>query len=334
MSSIFTDHRETDRFFLTLGVQLPQSTSGQFHYHRTEFSSQIQSKIGNILVKTASQRILLNIDDTPVGSKSHSPITLTNLSSINLVSIFRCSSPPRQQKKLKKIEKRKCLGVQTPQRMRWLPCLQDCLITLTCHLGLVTSRTRWVRCLWYCNYVSHVSVGEVDLDVPTILTPVFNLWPVVFLLCVLYGTGQQVDQPPSRVSFWPPRGRYTCSGGPLGGLSEISCNHKPWSASPQSLGSGSPGWWRWKRSLVVFVCQRPADQVSFLRWGLICPRQLMVFKKRIRLGTSSSWDSSPVIFVRPKYRVPNGSNYVDISPVDLVILCQLCLLWRDKPRGE
>jgi hypothetical protein len=37
----------------------------------------------------------------------------------------------------KKIEEIKCLGVQTPQRMRRFPCLQDCLLTLTCHLARV-----------------------------------------------------------------------------------------------------------------------------------------------------------------------------------------------------
>ncbi len=42
---------------------------------------QLKSKIGNILAKDVSLRI-------------HSPITLTNLSFLNLVSIFRCSSPP------------------------------------------------------------------------------------------------------------------------------------------------------------------------------------------------------------------------------------------------
>jgi len=40
-----------------------------------------------------------NVSDTveclcPARTNSHSPITLANLSSINLVSIFRCSSPP------------------------------------------------------------------------------------------------------------------------------------------------------------------------------------------------------------------------------------------------
>jgi hypothetical protein len=89
------DHRETDRFFSDSGVDLPESTSDQFHYHRTVFSSQIKSKIGNILTKTGTLRIVLNIDDTPTTSKSHSPLTLGNLSSINLDSIFGCSSPPR-----------------------------------------------------------------------------------------------------------------------------------------------------------------------------------------------------------------------------------------------
>ncbi len=38
--------------------------------------------------------ILTIIDDVPATSRSHSPITLQNISFINLVSIFRCSSPP------------------------------------------------------------------------------------------------------------------------------------------------------------------------------------------------------------------------------------------------
>jgi hypothetical protein len=42
-------HRETDRFFAASGLQLAQSTSGQFHYRRAAFSSQLKSKVGNIL---------------------------------------------------------------------------------------------------------------------------------------------------------------------------------------------------------------------------------------------------------------------------------------------
>jgi hypothetical protein len=64
-------HRETDRFFAASGVQLAQSTSGQFHYKRVMFSSQLRSKVGNILTKDTALRITLNIDDAPVASRSH-----------------------------------------------------------------------------------------------------------------------------------------------------------------------------------------------------------------------------------------------------------------------
>ena len=46
-------HRETDRFFAASGVQIAQSTSGQFHYLHTVFSSQFKSKVGNTFVKAA-----------------------------------------------------------------------------------------------------------------------------------------------------------------------------------------------------------------------------------------------------------------------------------------
>ena len=61
-------HRETDRFFAASGVQLAQSDRGQFHFKRAAFSSQLKSKVGNILAKAAALRITLNIDDTPVSS--------------------------------------------------------------------------------------------------------------------------------------------------------------------------------------------------------------------------------------------------------------------------
>ena len=64
-------HRETDRFFAASGVQLAHSTSGQFHYRRAAFSSQLKSKIGNILAKAAALRITLNIDGAPLASRSH-----------------------------------------------------------------------------------------------------------------------------------------------------------------------------------------------------------------------------------------------------------------------
>ena len=67
-------HRETDRFFAVSEFQLAQTDRDQFHYRRAAFSSHLKAKVGNILAKTAA---------------------FGNFSSINLVSIFRCSSPPR-----------------------------------------------------------------------------------------------------------------------------------------------------------------------------------------------------------------------------------------------
>jgi len=64
-------HQETDRFFAASGVQLAQSTRGQFHYLRVLFSSHLKSKVGNILTKAVALRITLNIDGAPVASKSH-----------------------------------------------------------------------------------------------------------------------------------------------------------------------------------------------------------------------------------------------------------------------
>ena len=54
---------------------------------RASFSSQFKSKVVSTLAKAVPLRIKLNLDGTP--------ITLSNLSSINFVSIFRCSSSPR-----------------------------------------------------------------------------------------------------------------------------------------------------------------------------------------------------------------------------------------------
>jgi hypothetical protein len=64
------DHRETDRFFATSGLQLAQHHRGQFHYRHVVFSSQLKSKIGNILAKVATLRIILNIDGTPAPANS------------------------------------------------------------------------------------------------------------------------------------------------------------------------------------------------------------------------------------------------------------------------
>ncbi len=99
--SLLKTHRETDRFLEGSGVQLPQTN---FHFRREVFSSQIKSTTGNILGKTESLRIYLNIDGTPIPSRSHSPITQSKLSTINLVSIFRCSSSPRNPVHVRRVD--------------------------------------------------------------------------------------------------------------------------------------------------------------------------------------------------------------------------------------
>jgi hypothetical protein len=64
-------HRETDRFFEVSGVMSSQSDRGFFHYRRTAFSSMIKSRVGNVLAKASALRINLNIDGSPIVSKSH-----------------------------------------------------------------------------------------------------------------------------------------------------------------------------------------------------------------------------------------------------------------------
>ena len=64
-------HWETDRFLAVLGVQLAQSNRGPFHYRRAACSSMLKSRVGNILAKSVSLRINLNLDGTPIVSKSH-----------------------------------------------------------------------------------------------------------------------------------------------------------------------------------------------------------------------------------------------------------------------
>jgi hypothetical protein len=49
---------------------------------------------GHILAKAAALRINLNIGGTPIVSRSHTHPSLSHLSSLKLVTFFRCSSPP------------------------------------------------------------------------------------------------------------------------------------------------------------------------------------------------------------------------------------------------
>ncbi len=56
-------------FFASSGVHLTQKK--YFHYRRVAFSSHLKSKVVNILAKSEALRINLNIDDTPIVSRSH-----------------------------------------------------------------------------------------------------------------------------------------------------------------------------------------------------------------------------------------------------------------------
>jgi hypothetical protein len=64
-------HRETDRFFADSGVQLAQPNRGLFHFRRAAFSAQVKAKVGSTLAKAAALRINLNIDGTPITSRTH-----------------------------------------------------------------------------------------------------------------------------------------------------------------------------------------------------------------------------------------------------------------------
>ena len=65
-------HRETDRFFAGSGVQPGQSTGGGlFNYRHAAFSSQFRSKVGNTLSKGEDLRVNLNVDGTPITSRTH-----------------------------------------------------------------------------------------------------------------------------------------------------------------------------------------------------------------------------------------------------------------------
>ena len=66
--SIFTDSSVNWHVLPTSGVQLKET---HFHFRRTVFSSQLMSKVDHILVKDPVLRIMLNIDGSPIVSRSH-----------------------------------------------------------------------------------------------------------------------------------------------------------------------------------------------------------------------------------------------------------------------
>ena len=64
-------HRETDLFVATSGVQLVQTDRDQYQYHRSTVSSHLKSRVGMVLNKVADLRINLNIDGSPIISRTH-----------------------------------------------------------------------------------------------------------------------------------------------------------------------------------------------------------------------------------------------------------------------
>ncbi len=91
----FYSYRKLTAFFAASGVQLAQSTSGQFHCRRTAFSAQLRSKVDNILTKAAALRITLNIDVAPIASKSHTHPSRSTTSRLLTSSLFLGVPVPR-----------------------------------------------------------------------------------------------------------------------------------------------------------------------------------------------------------------------------------------------
>ena len=84
-------HRETDRFFSDSGVPLAQTDRGQFHFRRSAFVSQLKNRVDLTLVKAEALRITLNLDGTPITSKSHThPSHLQTCNNDSKEQVFVC----------------------------------------------------------------------------------------------------------------------------------------------------------------------------------------------------------------------------------------------------
>jgi hypothetical protein len=81
--------RVTDRFFAASGVHLAETQRDIFHFRRAAFSSHLKSKVGRTLVKDAPLRINLNIDGTPITSRTHRLIPRSGASSNYGKTLFR-----------------------------------------------------------------------------------------------------------------------------------------------------------------------------------------------------------------------------------------------------
>jgi hypothetical protein len=89
-------HRETDRFFATSGVHFTQThPGGQFTFRGASFLSQVQNKVGLALAKTEALRININLDGSPIASKSHTHPSHSQTSPLLTLSLSLGVSVPR-----------------------------------------------------------------------------------------------------------------------------------------------------------------------------------------------------------------------------------------------
>jgi hypothetical protein len=87
-------HRETDRFFAVSGVQSAQSNRGTFHFKCVSFLGQLKAKIGSSLTKVAGLCVNLNIDGTPITSRSHTHPSHSQTSRLLTSSLSLCVPVP------------------------------------------------------------------------------------------------------------------------------------------------------------------------------------------------------------------------------------------------
>ena len=71
-----------------------QHDQDQFCFRRAAFYSQLKSKVDNILAKTTTLRININIDDAPIASHAHTHPSHSQLKPLAYYSLPSPSVPP------------------------------------------------------------------------------------------------------------------------------------------------------------------------------------------------------------------------------------------------
>ncbi len=88
------------------GVHLTETNSGLFHFRHTEFSSPLKTKVGSTLTKSVSLRLNLNIDGTPITSRTHTHPSHSQTSRLSTSSLSLGVPVPRRTQCIR--------GVQIP----------------------------------------------------------------------------------------------------------------------------------------------------------------------------------------------------------------------------